>query len=211
MELQTIRTAVGNGGWVAFEGGDFPAGTYARFGLGERDRLEVRELYLAPDGRLDAAALRRLPLVTMEALASDPELRRAIVARLELPGPDLKRLAAHFASSFGPRGGHWVARSMRAQLPGSGEPQAPMPHRKRWRPRTVQAPPLRFEIPSTVPYPDDFYRQVADAYRWLAVTSPRPAVVLADANRVPETTTRRWVKEARRRGLLAPGQRGRRG
>src|SRR6266699_377628 len=102
MELETtVRAAVGNGGWVAFEGNGFPAGTYARFGLDGRGRLEVRELYLAPDGRLDPAVLRRLPLVTMEALVGNPDLRQAVVARLELPGPDLRRLAAHFASGFG--------------------------------------------------------------------------------------------------------------
>jgi transposase-like protein len=86
-----------------------------------------------------------------------------------------------------------------------------MPRRRRWRPQTVPVPDFKLEVPSTVPYPDDFYRRVADAYRFLALVSPRPAVELADANGVPPSTTRRWVKEARRRGVLAPGQKGRRG
>jgi hypothetical protein len=86
-----------------------------------------------------------------------------------------------------------------------------MPKPEPWRPARIEAPPLKFDVPSTVPYPDSFYQAVADAYSFLVMVSPRPSVVLADENGVPVTTTRRWVKEARRRGLLAPGQQGRRG
>ncbi len=39
----------------------------------------------------------------------------------------------------------------------------------------------------------------------------RPAVELAEVNGVPVTTAHRWVKEARRRGFLPPGRKGRRG
>jgi hypothetical protein len=60
-------------------------------------------------------------------------------------------------------------------------------------------------------YPDAFYGAVAAAYRQLAATSPRPVAALAAANGVPVTTAQRWVKEARRRGLLAPGRPGKAG
>jgi hypothetical protein len=60
-------------------------------------------------------------------------------------------------------------------------------------------------------YPDAFYAAVASAYRALATSSPRPVADLADANGVPVTTAQRWVKEARRRGLLAPGPPGKAG
>jgi hypothetical protein len=60
-------------------------------------------------------------------------------------------------------------------------------------------------------YPDAFYDAVAAAYRSLATSSPRPVADLADANDVPATTAQRWVKEARRRGLLAPGRPGKAG
>jgi hypothetical protein len=60
-------------------------------------------------------------------------------------------------------------------------------------------------------YPDAFYDFVATAYRHLAGTSSRPVGELADANDVPVTTAQRWVKEARRRGLLAPGHPGKAG
>jgi hypothetical protein len=59
--------------------------------------------------------------------------------------------------------------------------------------------------------PDWFYERLAAAYSSLALRSNRPAVLLAERNGVPVTTVHRWVKEARRRGFLPPGQKGRRG
>jgi hypothetical protein len=59
--------------------------------------------------------------------------------------------------------------------------------------------------------PDWFYERLAVAYSNLALRSNRPAVLLAERNEVPVTTVHRWVKEARRRGFLPPGQKGRRG
>jgi hypothetical protein len=60
-------------------------------------------------------------------------------------------------------------------------------------------------------YADDFYAEVAVAYRHLAATTHRPVAHLADANNVPVSTAQRWVKEARRRSLLAPGRPGKAG
>jgi hypothetical protein len=60
-------------------------------------------------------------------------------------------------------------------------------------------------------YPDAFYDSVAGAYRNLVATSKKPVSELAAANDVPVTTAQRWVKEARRRGLLAPGHPGKSG
>jgi len=60
-------------------------------------------------------------------------------------------------------------------------------------------------------YPDAFYDAVASVYRHLAGVSSRPVGEIADANDVPVTTAQRWVKEARRRGLLPPGSPGKAG
>ncbi|HET7416877.1 MAG TPA: hypothetical protein VFJ61_04535 [Solirubrobacterales bacterium] len=60
-------------------------------------------------------------------------------------------------------------------------------------------------------YPNAFYEAVATTYRHLSATSSRPVAALAEANEVPVTTAQRWVKEARRRGLLAPGRPGKAG
>lgn len=60
-------------------------------------------------------------------------------------------------------------------------------------------------------YPDAFYAEVAKVYRHLVTASSRPVGDLAEANDVPVTTAQRWVKEARRRRLLAPGHPGKAG
>lgn len=60
-------------------------------------------------------------------------------------------------------------------------------------------------------YPDAFYQAVASTYRHLSASSSRPVAELAAANDVPVSTAQRWVKEARRRGLLAPGHPGKAG
>ncbi|MEX2556342.1 MAG: hypothetical protein WEB06_11990 [Actinomycetota bacterium] len=68
-------------------------------------------------------------------------------------------------------------------------------------------------LPSTPGHrkPDDFYVTVGGLYRRLVANGVRPAPALAEANRVPETTVHRWIREARRRGFLAPGRKGRAG
>ena len=59
--------------------------------------------------------------------------------------------------------------------------------------------------------PDAFYATVASTYRHLVSATHKPVVELADANDVPRTTAHRWVKEARRRGMLPPGRPGKSG
>src|SRR5690606_11112764 len=59
--------------------------------------------------------------------------------------------------------------------------------------------------------PDEFYRQVAEAYGIAAAESQRPAMLLASEAGVPVTTIHRWVREARLRGLLPRGWKGRAG
>jgi len=88
-----------------------------------------------------------------------------------------------------------------------------------WRPPSLQpgqlwlpkAPRLRAKVRPGAKKNDAFYRQVAASYSARAARSSRPAVEMANANGVPVTTVHRWVKEARRRGFLPPGQKGRRG
>jgi hypothetical protein len=59
--------------------------------------------------------------------------------------------------------------------------------------------------------PDEFYATVASTYRHLVSATARPVAEMAAANDVPRTTAHRWVKEARRRGMLAPGRPGKAG
>jgi hypothetical protein len=53
-------------------------------------------------------------------------------------------------------------------------------------------------------FPVDFFEQVACAYGKLAAISNTPIVQLAWANDVPPSTAHRWIKEARRLGLVGP-------
>jgi hypothetical protein len=59
--------------------------------------------------------------------------------------------------------------------------------------------------------PDAFYREVAASYLELAQQGRGPARLLAERHDVPVSTVHRWVKEARRRGLLPPGRAGKAG
>jgi hypothetical protein len=70
-----------------------------------------------------------------------------------------------------------------------------------------EGPSLVLDIPEGPRRPDSFYVDVANLYRRVAVRARRPAEELATANGVPVTTVHRWVKEARRRGLLLSSQR----
>lgn len=57
--------------------------------------------------------------------------------------------------------------------------------------------------------PDGFYRRVATAYLQYAVETKAPARAIAEEAQVPVTTVHRWVREARMRGFLRPGRKGR--
>jgi hypothetical protein len=57
--------------------------------------------------------------------------------------------------------------------------------------------------------PEGFYGDVATRYRALVRTSAKPAVLIAEEAQVPVATARRWINEARRRGLLPAGRQGR--
>lgn len=61
----------------------------------------------------------------------------------------------------------------------------------------------RLKVPGAAPYPDDFYQRVAAAF-----SAPFTAEQIAEAAGVPKSTVYRWVKEARRRGLLAAAKGG---
>ena len=76
------------------------------------------------------------------------------------------------------------------------------------RKATVARIPDEYRSNAVRGYPDAFYDVVASAYRTLSASTPKPVAELAYANEVPLTTAQRWVKEARRRGLLSPGHPG---
>lgn len=73
-------------------------------------------------------------------------------------------------------------------------------------------PELGLDVPAgRADYGDDFYKKVAQRYTSAAWRVRAPAAALAEANGVPVTTARRWVKEARTRGFLPAGRAGKAG
>jgi hypothetical protein len=59
--------------------------------------------------------------------------------------------------------------------------------------------------------PDAFYEQVARAYREYAAQGHAPARDIANEAGVPVGTAHGWIREARRRGHLPPGRKGKAG
>jgi hypothetical protein len=152
-----------------------------RFKPSGQGRLDPVELRV--DGPLlDSNTLRRLPLAFMETFANT-------VWRTDLQ--DMLDVA--------PEGDLHDRNYMPPQFSEPGSIR-----------RSIVRKTARLKIPDGAK-PDSFYRQVAKTYSHLARGSNRPAADLAEVNDVPVTTAHRWVKEARRRGFLPPGRKGRRG
>src|SRR4051794_28784463 len=88
----------GNGGWVRVDSDELGLPGRVYFRMQEVDgELRLTELYL--DGRgspIPPRALRQLPLQALEHGGSGESMR----TRMKVAGPDLSRLAAHFASTF---------------------------------------------------------------------------------------------------------------
>ncbi len=175
----------GTGGWVRFEVENLPGPLLLRFRPDDEGRLRVAELYLPSDGEpIEARHLRALPLHKPEAIANSRVFRKAVEAELDEPVGDLRELLAGWCA--------WDDK--------------PRPRRCA---RRVKLPPL--PRPEGFRYDDDFYELVADHYVARVQAGTRPARGMADEAGVPVTTVHRWVREARRRGFLAPTTRGRTG
>jgi hypothetical protein len=187
--------SIGTGGWVQYLSDRLPGIVPTRTGLagyGEdrlgvllrvRDqggRLQITELYMATGQALSARILREVPLGRLEAWVNRGDVREAIEADMNLPGPDFGGTAEQF---------HY------------GRPVV--------EPRRTKAP--RLNVPARRPYPDEFFRKLADLYARLAREGERPAKTIADANGIPMGTVYGWIREARRRGLLPPARQGTRG
>jgi hypothetical protein len=174
------------GGWVRYYDSQHPEPVWVRVQETPEGRLVIRELYLTADNdlgseRIDTDQLRRLSPARIEATLNR-SAEKALILELLDTAPGPKE----------PRGPAKPSPMVRGSVSGHvhGEGLVPPPGR---------------------PRPDSFYQQVASDYLAAASVSARPAVNLAKGAGVPVTTVRGWVAEARRRGFLPPGQKGRRG
>lgn len=200
-----MRVSAGNGGWFRVDDVDgLPGPVYVRFAPVD-GRVRITELYI--DGRgnpVQAGALRRLPIAAWESeMAGEWESLVADVPMVLVPGPDLSRLASHFATTFGPasKADHWIAESMRAQLGDGGARQAPMgkdpdPVEQEPEPVVLTAPQHGLT--------DDFLGDVARAYEAAVHQRRPPASALAEAAGVERRTVESWIYKARKRGIMRP-------
>jgi hypothetical protein len=78
-----------------------------------------------------------------------------------------------------------------------------------WPPPTPDELYLRdeyFDNPDGRGYGHELYERVALLYTRCVAGGVRPAKAIAEANGVPVGTVHRWIREARRRGVLAPAR-----
>jgi hypothetical protein len=179
-----ISWTYGNGGWIEYRDTELPMPVRVRF-VEVGDRLQVSALHL--EGGVTADVLRALPTGHLELVANQPEmadeLRRALVEE----GPTVER-----------RTKDWLAKITPAQSEGA---DVVVGRRRR--------PSARIRVPEGRKRPDRFYAEVARVFAEVAGWTPAPAQEIAKATGVPTSTVHRWVKEARRRGLLGAARRAR--
>jgi hypothetical protein len=174
------------GGWVRYYDSQHPEPVWVRVQPTSEGRLVIRELYLTADNdlgseRIDTEQLRRLSPSRIEATLNTPTDKALILNSID-------------------------------KAPGPKEPCGPTKRTPMVRSKTsVHVHGEGLVPPPGRPRPDSFYQQVASDYLSAASVSARPSVDLATGAGVPVSTVRGWVAEARRRGFLPPGQKGRRG
>ena len=177
---------IGSNEWCAWE---YP-GLDIRVRLEEAGRFQVTALALMSNkqslwGRapITVTELRDIPLVRLDAAINDPRLEDALPAAIEY--------AVKKGQDLSPTGG-----IEREQIT-AGE--------------AVPAPGKNYKLDgakNTRGRPNAFYKGVAHAWAAAITEGHRnPATVIADANQVSVTAVHRWVREARRRGVMAPSNR----
>jgi hypothetical protein len=193
----------------------------ARLSIAATGRIVIAELALARFPGVTADALRTIPLGRVETWANGPgrdDVVSAIENREALSEPERARidgqaraepdLRVRFVTSPEALAAQEAMRANAAdpgvteQLDAGEVAMGPGPVVLRSRVRN-----LKLRVPEGQPKPDSFYKDVARLYGEVALNTPQPAVVIAKANGVPVRRVHGWVKEARRRGLMAPGER----
>lgn len=202
---------VGSGnGWV--EVIDLPVlgerRLYVRLQPDAAKRLKVTELFVDGDGQaLPAALFRELPIEQIEGYANG--IAEKILNTMKYPGPPMAILASHHATVFGSRAAkHWVAQAYFSQLFGSDLPKATK-RAKRGSPSALNRPP-KLQVPAGSRLSDEFLSDVAAIYKWAIANNlpPAPAIFAETGGGVSIRTIQGWVAKSRKRGMLLPGQQG---
>jgi hypothetical protein len=185
---------IGPDGWAAVSqhaagGGQPGLQVLVRVRADEAGRYRIHELHLFPtDEPITAERLRAVRVGAIEQLLNLPDEHEAIAARIDESEPS--QLFEAFMEKF-------LATQLTPAYSGGGV------HR---------APASKLSAPRGRGYGDEFYERVATSYRDALRRGERPVEALRLEANVPRSTAARWVKEARRRGLLgqapAPGKAG---
>ena len=172
--------AIGAAGWAYLHQGDPRMVSFVQLYEEPSGRIVPRQLAVTDLRGVSGRELDRLPLGRIESAVNNPAVADDVRARLIDASDGEADLMMYIHRRFAPI---YTA------------------HGQSRRPRN------KLKIPKGPKRPDSFYQQVASAYSEVALLSGHPAKELAAANGVPVTTVHRWIKEARRRGLLAPSRR----
>jgi hypothetical protein len=179
---------LGRDGWAAYYHEDVDERVAVRLAdsSGRFTVVEVRVLY---ERGVTGRTMRQLPLARIEAAANDPSQRSKIGDAIEEGSPVID----------------WETADSPLQSPAFRDPwRVAQRQSRRFRRDTT-----RIKVPKTKRKPDRFYETVAIAFTAKVRQGSRtPAGDLAKQVRVPRTTIHRWVKEARRRGLMPKAGRG---
>jgi len=208
----------GNSGWASYASPVYPAEAGAAFVRLARTKDDAAfavaqiDLWLMPGSA--TRMLRQLPVGQIEAATNRRRTREELAARIPVrplgepvPFPEEIETPSRAANPGEPA----VLAAKAAGGPDIGWPWWMYSATMRAATRPDRAPSLRLRIPTTRIKGDEFYARVAELFSYRAVVSSSPALDIAAANHVPVSTVHRWVKEARRRGLLVGGERSRRG
>jgi hypothetical protein len=229
-----MRVRYGNGGWVRIDGVGLPGVVYARFDVSADDGWRLHEIYVDGAGEaLPTGILRDVPVSTLAVVPA--EGRDILESRRPIPGPDLRRLAAHFGTTWGAlshdgaacgtcggpiKGGrwrheagveeatqNWVAESWFAQFDRSAVKQVPAPReRPVTEPETEEFPVI--DSPAGRRITNEFLETVARAYVLAIRKGMYPAPIIAELAQVSPKTVRKWIAKARERGIMPPGTQG---
>lgn len=176
------RITIGRGGWVLYEDPDLKADIRLRLSRDRNGRLKVLSMHVEAKAGIDGTLLRDIPLGKILArLRAAGNADLWIMWASEQEGEDL---AAR-------------VRDLDAQLV--------MPVDKELIAEAAdlaKLEDLHRRFPGRAKRPDEFYETVGRVFTRLAATTRNPAGTIADRLHAERTTVHRWVKEARRRGLL---------
>ncbi|MDQ6853363.1 MAG: hypothetical protein M3046_06675 [Actinomycetota bacterium] len=208
------KFVIGRGGWLRVEGPDLPVVLYVKVVADERTgRFGISELHIAGAEPLTVEGLRAVPLARLEAAVNEPwmagTLRDALrqpetLEAAELPGAALSTVVWEPPADEEPQ--TLIGSGVSAEGKG-GSFAAYYSNEAMVVTFPAESPSLKLKVPKTRKRPDEFYAEVAAAFSMAAATGSKPAVRIARANRQPVSTVHRWIKEARRRGLMTPARR----